>query len=674
MALTDNTETPLPVDYTGFSQGPRAAENDALGNLFKTTANVADMGIKEADRQKKSDITDDILSQVETIQEEFGVSSATDTEVDAESTEAAARPPALSRAYQNLDTLQNAYVKGAIKESHYWARLNVMVRQLRAKYPGYRQDIDGMVASVVGARPANALRSALFQEWDEVKRAQANNPLGKLEDWAIKSGDLPVDYFDRQAAGDPYTYEELGVHVASRTKVKSDAESRQRELSLKISQNNVDKVEFENSYRLDATQFVHSLLEDSSKVFGKNFAEISQKVKVVQQQMAAGIPVNQLEVNQLIGQMASLRTEAELALTEQFNRSWDGSPDHSYAAHLDQATQQAIIQQALAPLDIISNSLADKDNPYAIINSASAWLEATKIQNQAAVLQEAPILGMLGAISDLAGPGVAQYIAGLGESPEALTKALLDLSNSKAFLGEGDIVEAMDRGEQVGAKADYYNGLAQSWLKLSRDIDSGEVPLEMLQNSVQYMFGNDANLLLSKMDPGSRVMWYNKVASPEVTNQMLKLRDMGDEQSWNTYQDWVKGAFVNIFAQEMNQLNSTNAILSGNMSMVQGAITWDPDTSSFKADVSVLGSGGALTWLAQNMPGAVWNTEMQTLNSAIAGIKPIIEENGGEVEAELALLLQQMGFTGQGIQGAMLEELMNNVPIQENPADPEEAE
>jgi hypothetical protein len=549
--------------------------------------------------------------------------------------------------------------------------MNVMVRQLRAKYPGYTQDIDSMVSSVIGAKPANALRSSLFSEWNEAANAKADNPLGKLEDWAVKDGTLPPDYHQRQQEGNPYNLVELQSYVADKTRIKAETAARHAELSMKISQRTIDSTDMENSYRIDTTQFVQTLLGDASKTIGKNYADVSAKVRQAQMQMAAGMPVNTVELQTLVGQLGSIKMEAEAALNAQFLQSWDGDPANSYANYLDKTTQQDIMTQALAPIDLLMQSLAGTNNPYAVLGSTSAYLEALKSESQRRLLQEVPLLSNIGALTQVAGPDATSLMLQLNSDvTDSLAKSLLDFSTTNAGLGNGSIVDALEKGEASGMKADYYNQLSESWAGLAKMIDSGNVPLEQIQNYVQYMFGQESTAVLSKMDSGSRVMWYTKVASPEISKYMMALRDAGDEQSWNTYQDWVKGSFANIFAQEMNGLESFNQMLSdgGAGAAASGAIYWDKATSSFKAGIEwnrdILGINQAMDAIMPGGSGAI----TRNLNAAIQVIKPIIADNGDELEAELVMLFEAMGYDGAtGIQGAMMDQLLDNVEIGENP-------
>lgn len=254
----------LPNSYVGLSEGIRADRPQGVGMLFEGLAHALDSGVKEADRNVKANIEKDIFDEVDAVQGEFGVPDATDMQADADEKSFRTGPIGVQRANEQLQRLQLAYEQGNLKESHYWARMNNMVRQLRGKYPGYRSEIDQMVASVTGARPANALRAALFDEW----RAEASkeSSLSKLEDWAIKNGRLPVDYYQRKQENNPYTQTELAAYVARKQRDEAERSDRRAALAENAERGTATTKDVEKAFRTEASQTVTTILQDLSLI------------------------------------------------------------------------------------------------------------------------------------------------------------------------------------------------------------------------------------------------------------------------------------------------------------------------------------------------------------------------------------------------------------------------
>lgn len=162
------------------------------------------------------------------------------------------------------------------------------------------------------------------------------------------------------------------------------------------------------------------------------------------------------------------------------------------------------------------------------------------------------------------------------------------------------------------------------------------------------MFGRDALQVMSRMTPESRYEYFKKVSSPQVTAQMKKLKDMGDIDSWNTYQSWTTSSFISLFQ------SAVQAIPSEGMNSAGVAVTWDPATNGFKVTGNVAGnkSSGAMPFGLPN-PAAGFETNMATnamsasvadLNTAIRTIAPILAINGADTGEEIFALLEQMGY------------------------------
>ena len=111
-----------------FDQGQTAQKSAALGlSLFK----VVDEGIQ---RKQQTNLQ----AKIDIIDNEFGVSDRTDLDVEA----GTATPAQIGTAGKELERLAKAQASGQLRDSHYWARVNSVVRQMRAKFPAYRDQID----------------------------------------------------------------------------------------------------------------------------------------------------------------------------------------------------------------------------------------------------------------------------------------------------------------------------------------------------------------------------------------------------------------------------------------------------------------------------------------------------------------------------------------------------
>lgn len=661
-------------NYTGASQGISASPNTALGSLFEGLAGAADMGIKEADRSTQETIRNEIYDSVDGIQDEFGTSSATLFQEDEDSP--AATPPMLNDAGRHLSGLQAQYEKGGLKESHYWARMNSMVRQLRGRYPGYRAEIDSMVSGIVGARPANALRSSLFNEWESAAASASDSTkaYNSLTEWALKAPPsvtgrtyLPSDFLQRQEGGNPYSMTELQAHIQEVQTEEGVITRTRTNMALDIEKENFQTIRAEKAFATEATSFVNGVLGDVNNSLGKSFQDVQAQVAAAQTAAASGNPLDAETLNQLPAQIAQLQQGIAMALNAKFTESWDGDPSHAYAAHLDNEQRSAIIATAMAPIALLNDSILNKD--YGMVSSVSAYLTAQKTQDQREILADIPFLGTLQSLKDVAGPEALGFYLNLNpEFQTAMTKVLVDYHHTQGALGSGSVTAAFADGEANAQPKEYYDGLIKSWQNTVNEVVSGKLPPEVIAGKVNFMFGQEALNVMGMMTSESRYEYFKKVASPAVTKKMLELKTAGDVDSWNTYQNWVGSSFVNLFQSAVKGMPGIGANASG------VSVTWDGTTNGFK--VTGDPSKGSNANIISSRPGGFINVpnplagvetaastaqisaSIANLNAAIRVIAPIFEANGGNTGEELFALISQMGYDpNKRAEGSFSQEL-----------------
>jgi hypothetical protein len=625
-----------PENFQGYSRGIDHTANDALGTLFSNSADLIQRGVVAADALQQEHIRNQISHNVEDIQDEFGVGDATLFQSDADNP-TQPTPKGVQMAGENLNRLQAGYEAGTLKESHYWARLNSMVRQLRQQYPGYRAEIDEMVAGITGARPANALRAALFDEWNA--SASDTDPLSKMEDWAVKNGRLPVDYYARMEQGNPYSLPELNKHVAAAERRETEIADMRAGLELEASQDKLNVRNAERGFRVEANQVVDTTLQDMTGMLGQQYRTLRGRIESAQAAVLNGHPPTQQSMVELTGAVGELR----VALTEQlrlaYETPWGNDPENSYLATVDQDTATKIINDALTPLTMLENALANED--FGMLKSVTAWIEAKKNDATADLIDKIPMLPVLQGAQQVLGPdGFNLYMDMNPDLQFAISQAMLDYERARAITEEGaSVSDAFTNGEANAMDTEYYNGLIESW---TNTIDGLEkLPLEAVQKNVDYMFGPKSMEVLATMDDASRFEYFNKVASPMVTEKMRKLRDMGDVESWDNYQQWVTRNFMILFQSQVQTMQG----MSTSMFTPGTQVVWDDSNSQFVyIPGQQVGVGAPFTTVVQGSEALMGADAVNRLNSVIRTVTPIIEDNNGTMGIEIYRVLADMGF------------------------------
>lgn len=82
-------------------------------------------------------------------------------------------PLGLQKSADEMSAIQDAYNAGYYSNTYYWSRMNALVRNMRAQYPGYEQEVDRAIAERTGGIPANKVRENLLADMDAAQRAAA---------------------------------------------------------------------------------------------------------------------------------------------------------------------------------------------------------------------------------------------------------------------------------------------------------------------------------------------------------------------------------------------------------------------------------------------------------------------------------------------------------------------
>ena len=613
-------EAELVPNFTRASQGIRADRNTSLGNLFKGLAVTLDTGVKEADRYQKEQIRDDIFDQVDAVQDEFGVGDRTFQERDI----ALARPRELERAGENLDVLQAAYERGALRESHYWARMNSIVRQMRSRYPGYRTEIDGMVSSITGARPANALRAALFREW-AADSSSTPTQMDKLVTSAANAGTLPIEYYDRQEQGNPFTFVELQERVAEKNRQVFESRAAAARMSRAASEGDLTSELVKTHAQGTFTNTVQNILNDSLEASG-GYSAIKERLDKYQQSLASGQPVSQESLQQDRAMVSQLALDLELALLQQANEPFGEDPNQSIASSLTPKEVQDKIDLAMAPIRLLQDALST-DNPNGVMTAMAAVSDAKLQDNVRRVLEENDVLGGMQVLNEAVGPEVASTVLTLsprGQSSFVTAMTSLDLASLSAQ--NRTVLDGFQAA--VGVSDEYGAEYLNNTLVALGNVMDSKIPFELKAGEVNFVFADNTHSVLEELDRSSRLDYYRRAASPQMTQKMVALKAAGGQEAWDLYQKWVTYEFQILFEAEVNDLSSF-----GDHPGV--TVRWDPATTSFiHSNNGVFGSGMFAT------SGPIGDG----INTAIHGVVGLIRENGGNVEEEIGLLLQEMGF------------------------------
>lgn len=663
----------LPPGYVSASEGIRGSADTSGATIVEGLTKALESGVVGVDKLIQENIEEDVEAGFDAINAEFGIDDVTALSEDLEKDPLDIRPAGAKgqgtpqgviNAESNIRNLQGAFASGAVNETYYWSRMNSMVKKLRAQYPGYRTEIDSIVSSVTGSRPANELRDALFR--DAGKEDPAVKAHREMVEWAAKNGYLPPDFDQRQMGGSPYGPAELRSYIATRTRDKVSLETDRAQLSYAVELGNANKTDITKAARAEFASVVNDAVRNTQLGAGATYKQVMDMIQKFQGDIAKGGNITgeqRVALGQLINQMEfALRTQMQ----EVARQSWDGKdPEKSYIAQMSSEELNKAMEDAMIPINLVKQAMTAEN--WGMFGTTSAYLEAQEKANEAELLKQFPVLQTIQAFQNTVGSDVAGlYLMLLGpQANTALIKSIMDYQRARVQLptAPGQMPPSLagdfQEGQKMNLPTEYYASSVEAWQETLNAFTDGKLPPDMIQKYVQYVFGPQNFGIFASMDPESKANFFNQVASPKVTMQMLGLRDAGDTQSYNLYKQWVLNSFQALSREAFAELQQYN------IDRRQMQIVFNPQTNQFvmvrdpkfkMRDVptegdEVFGFKGPVGMAVQGYKEMFEDmnqaeAQMNKLNGMIRTVSPILEADDQNIAQALTSLFQR--FVPQG--------------------------
>jgi len=172
------------LEAQGVAATAEGAAEKGLGDLFAGVAGLGDFLFKGADTLIRKDIERQVYDTANREREDYtkklegylagtGKKSIFDANASMDGAEDQV-PGELEGLSDNLGQLKSAVDAGKISNTYYTGRLLAAAKDLRARYPEYREYIDQQFSQVTGMNPANARVNALTQDINRAMTSQAS--------------------------------------------------------------------------------------------------------------------------------------------------------------------------------------------------------------------------------------------------------------------------------------------------------------------------------------------------------------------------------------------------------------------------------------------------------------------------------------------------------------------
>ncbi len=634
-----DTQASAGPEFTGASRG--IPPNRGFEALFSGIGNAVEGGVKTANNKVLNNIQSDVYGAVDATNDAFGIDSATDV-ARVKTGTGNPRPPALDERMSQLELLGQAFQSGKLNESHYWGRLTAAVKDLRAKYPGYREDIDRIVSQSTGVDPANALRNTLFNDWQSETNA-LNASATRDEAWIRQNMDtihpaLLAGYRNGTVSFDQMMAESSKTQY-QRASIKATAD--QVGLNASLGTLNADDAFAGASQGAD--QIFNDMFTDATSPLGIDNATFSKNLKTFTQD-------NTLDANeqtQLLAGIRNLKQAYQMKLQEFLSvpRNKQGDTYRS----LMKGKDKEVIEQAMQKFSIIEDAVVNKD--YGVLSMNSNWIAASGTAGAKQLIEQNDMFGVLKSLNSL-GAG-DQFNAALLNQPDLwspMVKTIQGVGLGKTMSGDANepLKDKATQLNKAGAPPDAITKQITDHLDIITNFANGQnnVPVQSAEAAAEVIYGGKNKDFLevfnerSKGGSNVRLQLFNQLYSPQVTTAMQKLAAQNPDM-WKMYRGSAIDKWQGLFSPTKDNLKQQ-------MENTKVPVVYNTETGQFEMQVGAQEQPAMTPQTEQERRGAfeqaVMARNISEVNSYLRSLNSILDAGGEDKGAVTQQLFEQMGI------------------------------
>lgn len=636
-------------DFTAASKGSRP--DTSMGTLLEGTGKLFGDLVQAKDQWYKNAITEQATAGVDQISNEFGVGSAETIDRTIVPKDRQPLPEEIENSMAHLKNLKTASASGSLTYSNYLARLESVSRQLRSRYPGYREHIDSEMSQLTGVKSANALVRELFNE------SNKGNSAEKREEAFINSHikDIPPQYWIDRKQGAKWEFDRLRSEVNIRVYNDANQNIRQNQIATENQEGTLGKTRAADAARTDLAQQAAMAERDISNGIGKTRKEFLEKTRAWEASGGKLDPEAEQQMRIVVTQYKMMRgTQLQDFLN---NKRLGGDPKNpTYSEILSPQDKASIVENYNKETAAFIDALGP--NPkIGILESKQAYNESLLTDERARHLSKE--YGRYMAVNrELYGTDAVNVHLKEPEALQAWNKYLKDMGTLAILSGSKTIPDAKAAIKNAQAQGVNDAQFARSTLAtLISTATNEKLPLAMREKAINGLYGPSMQgFINSGGDPDSqdpnkkpltyadRQAYWNMMTNPQITQAIWKMKEQGSPEVWNNYKVWSVDTAYNLFRQDMQTLGKAE-LRSGNVD-----VRYDPDTHMFSVvnmkDGRPVAAGDFSGRFVARNPGEVNADEAKdNLNAALSKLIPVWKQEGSDPNVNILQMLSHAGAT-----------------------------
>lgn len=521
-----------------------------------------------------------------------------------------------------VNNLQTAANQGQISQAYYQMRLDTIARDMRSRYPGYREHIDNVISDLTGGVPANKIITDLFHASTnkaDLESKMLEHTLKKITDDVPSGADWLAQYRQKNGIAPPlnealiffgkYQQSERGMKLASE--------------QLKLDQE-MGKADEHQVGRMALATF----RANSSKDLQKNnaiFSKFNDLLEDAQKNLdATGGALNPEKQKQLL--LAANNMEQLLMSHAQGAiREWSNKPGDNKKGYLTTEDTKKIQEEAQMMSNLIKTGLGDGGKLLpGVLGAVKNHLTAMSEFDQNNIMQD-PKNSVVRTVAAIHKIGIPDQTlnAGLlaGNNGVVFGAAVVNVANLLKAQAMGGLTSMTDASEFIKqaipsdpkAHGPVLKDTIDSARKVLMDPDNPKP-----EGSAKFLFDPAA---VRNMKSSDRSKYYAEMSSPEVLNRMIEIKKQGKGELFDQYAKFVYDTGSVLARPEIQTIAKINENNKSGYSVV-----FDPKTLTFTSEAKA-GYRGLLD------PASTGATVTDRLNRLTAPMINAMKEQGLSTDA-----------------------------------------
>ncbi len=635
-------------------QGQAVAEK-GYGDLFAGIVGIGDFMAKAGVHMVKKDIEDQVYevankerlaytAELEKIKAGGGKGI-----LDAHAEMGEETPSEISDLPDTLGTLQSARNSGKLSKTDYQGRLLEAAKDLRNRYPGFKQEIDHEFAKVTGVNPANAVITGLINDINRANSNQNSERNRQLSYIRSRAG--------YQGAEDAYRKVETGEWGGTDV-VKWAAPQERFRLEL------TDRAAVFNDKKLsteDRKQRGKELFDTGiAGVVQTNIENFMSRIGISSQSDADSIAAKTQSGEITAKRWAEIGDEWQTKQLQLRQAILRDARENGITAAIGIDEVNARTDAAMKQMDAIGQRIFNRDSGG--IYKTAQWIRAQGDEDQKRVFQDSIVGPPMRSIETIKRIGGEQYLQ--SENLRRLTNGLSGKFQVYQDNWIKDIQSQTDM-ETTGVPKTLNRAFEEFRTKMKDATDSEKrkmnasmideitriadpnVPDSIKANYALTAFHPNNRGFISKLNVDSKDergnviqgqnAVFQKLTSPEITKEMYRLGQT-HPGLWKNYVDWTQETLGNeLISREIRDISQIR-----NPAIKVG---WDSDNKRFETSyayqtqperprygLTAGGLGGGNRAETDPEYGIVQRS-INRMNSNLANFKHVAEVGGGSVDA-----------------------------------------